>query len=155
MQIGEASFDPSGNAVEFEYTPTNGSLELHIVPFSSGQVAVVPVQGNSIATGWSAADNLLVANIDGSLTRYAQDGSQVSSETLPDASVIETSADGSTLLIRARDNPAQVTYERAGATRTLALPAGTFGSTSLAPDGAHLFVETVVGVAQGYLAQLK
>jgi hypothetical protein len=152
----EATFNPSGEFVAYEHVTPAGDLEMHLVNLASGTDIALPIAGQSISSAWNSSNQLVIADIDsGSLNTYATDGTTITSEPLSGAAVIESSADGSALVSRDRDNPSEIRYERDGVTGKLQLPSGTFAYDALAPDGQHIFVETVAGTGRGYLAPLE
>jgi hypothetical protein len=150
-EAGAAQFDPSGRYVAFPSYPVGDTSpgELDIVDLADESVASVAWPAGRPTFAWTSAGQVVVD--DGSKwTTYAADGSALDVTSVSPSSVIEGSADGSTILRSTHDSGYNITslsYIRSGQAHEIDLPPGEFGRTWLSPDGSALVAVTFSGGA--------
>lgn len=160
--IGDATFDPTGNYVDYSSVTRDASgawnLHIDIIDLATGSVANVAVAGDSTGVGdylWNDQSQILTfIGADTVVTTYAPDGTKVGQHKGTPKSSYEASADGTTLVsTQAGPNgfSTPVIAYRDGASALLQPPAEVHNFL-ISPDGRQILI--TVGSPTGETAYL-
>ena len=149
--IPRAEFDPTGRYVSYDYYYSDASNswhdEIHVIDIGARSRVAIPVPDYPQARGgyvWDDQSRLLVMSPDNlTLTTYLPNGTQVDQTSFDNATFLQASANGATILATQYgddENPSNLQLLRAGTSKPLTLPLHEVQRIYLSPDGTQVLV---------------
>ncbi len=151
--ISDAYFDPTGKHVWYEYVHPDDlgvwHLEFHVIDIATGSTAKIGLPGDSSKSGvggaaWNDLDQILVSSeVDQTLSTYTPAGVSVDVAPWTHSMVIQSSANGATVIATRYDNNDDLAGVRIlsdGTWHSIDLPLDRIDHISLSPDGTQILV---------------